>query len=47
VDFCIQMIWVKRYLDEMVLDDMKGSSYKVENVPHSDIPALEYPLRLM
>ena len=25
VDFCIQIIWIKRYLDEMVLDDMKGT----------------------
>ena len=25
VDFCIQIIWFKRYLDEMVLDDMKGT----------------------
>ena len=29
VDFCIQIIWVKRYLDELVLDDMKGTSYEI------------------
>jgi hypothetical protein len=26
VDFCMQIIWVKRYLDEMILDDTKGTS---------------------
>ena len=38
VDFCIQIIWIKRYLDEMVLDDMEGTM----DWPLSGVPEIWY-----
>jgi hypothetical protein len=46
VDFCIQIIWVKRLLDEMVLDDMKGTYIQrelkyISNVPNQPLWGFE------